>query len=952
MSTRLDAWLKMAGVLGMALLGGALAGRAGQDNIRVLFDFETDGDIPAISQGAANVTFDLSQDDGVTSGKRCCRMTFKKGGDYCEIYFNGDKKQGWADYDYFAMDVNNLGDDRTSLTLELWDALSKNYPTRCGLDFQVLPGKQTVLIPINRAKRNGKEGRSWDELEPKDKIDLKNLTKCKIQFTTPKDHDLVWRVDNIRLLKEDALGRKIDVKLPDGTKAFNFGAAPDMPGFPVVRATAAFDGARGFSSRGDLKECGKRWPDPLAGNGVYSPSGHPYTFETALPDGDYLVWLIAGPVIRTDIPNPKYLLKVGDKVLFEDQPDTAALYGEKYIFRFMKAIYSQRPNALWQDFIGKMYPVHQAAVKVTGGKLIVEACNFELCAMAVLPAAQKQAFDEMARAIEQERLRVFTASLPASQPKPLAKAAGDGDVVAFVPSDTATVLPQTGPTAAERLVKGYDLAAAAGQNLIFRVAITAFADGKTVTVTPPALSGPSAIPASATRVLFQNFRQRGIDAVECGLLPTDTVPLEPGVTRCFWMWMQVPKDAKPGTYSGNVALSAGPSKITFPMKLKIYPFALEDNLPYAFGMWYGMNKPADESQTRRVIKEQLAFMREIGFTGVEVPGPDANGRVDTFLIDLAREVGMGRNPLQMSMISSLGMGRSLARSRLGLGAQIDRRPGCEFDHAEFHDMFLDSAKKFGSFLKQCSLPLAVQSVDEPREVPNPWNRNLEQTDTYADWLHEAGVTNVFVTPMGDSGAGKDYTALVDHHDIISTHAGKGSAKLMSATPQKGKTLWLYNTGMDRLSWGFYNWRVGSTGRWEWHFCWADGGPDNGYINEEWYNPFTGLDGAAPRAPYATQRGGILFKSSFLTTADGITDAAYLVTLEKRLAQGNVKPEIARKAKALLDTIKKEIPFLPDVAGLEGADSGALVGGGIKAPAAAKCETWRREIGDLLTELQN
>jgi len=33
------------------------------------------------------------------------------------------------------------------------------------------------------------------------------------------------------------------------------------------------------------------------------------------------------------------------------------------------------------------------------------------------------------------------------------------------------------------------------------------------------------------------------------------------------------------------------------------------------------------------------------------------------------------------------------------------------------------------------------------------------------------------------------------------------------------------------------------------------------------------------------------------------------------------------------------------------DSGALVGGGIKAPAAAKCETWRHEIGDLLTELQ-
>ena len=944
--------LKLTWVLGVALLGSVLTGRAAQDNIRGLFDFENDTDIAAISKGSQNATFDLSQDDGVTSGKRCCRMTFKKGGDYGEINLTGDNVKGWSGYDYFAMDVNNLGDDRTSLTLELWDAQSKDYATRCGLPFQVVPGKQTVLIPINRAKRNGKEGRSWNELETKDKIDMKNLAKVKIHFTTPKNHDLVWRVDYIRLMKEDALGLKIDVKLPEGTRAFNFGAAPDLQGFSVVRAATAFDGANGFSSnKGELKECGKRWPDPLAGNGIYSPSGRPFTFETALPDGDYLVWLIAGPVIRTDIPSPKYLLKVGDKILFEDQPDAATLHGEKYIFRFMQTIYSQRPHALWQDFIGRMYPVHQVAVKVTGGKLTVAACNFELCAMAILPAAQKSAFDAMTRALEQERLRVFTASLPTSQPKPVTKGAGDGDLVAFIPADTAVVLPQTGPSAAERQVKEYDLAAAAGQNLIFRVAITAFADGQTITVTPPTLSGPGTIPASATRVLFQNFRQRGIDAVECGLLPTDTVPLESGVTRCFWMWMQVPKDAKPGAFAGNVVLSAGTSKITFPVKLQIYPFTLEDNLPYAFGMWYGMNKPADESQTRRVIKEQLTFMREIGFTGVDASGPDANGHMDTYLIDLARESGLGRNPRQMSMTSTLGMGRALAKTRLGLGEQEDRQPGCEFDHPEFHGMFLESARKFGAFQKQCPLPLAVQSVDEPREIPNPWNRNLAHTDLYADWLHEAGVNQVFVTPMGDGDAAKDYTVLVDHHDIISTHAGPRSEKLMTLTLQKGKTLWLYNIGMDRLSWGFYNWRVGSAGRWEWHFCFSDHGADNGYVNEEWYNPFTGLDGSAPRAPYATQKGAMLFKSRFLTVADGITDTAYLVTLEQRLAKGNAKPETVQKARALLDAIRSEIPFLPVVAGMEGADSGALVGGGIKAPASAKCETWRREIGELLIELK-
>src|SRR6185369_3471307 len=106
------------------------------------------------------------------------------------------------------------------------------------------------------------------------------------------------------------------------------------------------------------------------------------------------------------------------------------------------------------------------------------------------------------------------------------------------------------------------------------------------------------------------------------------------------------------------------------------------------------------------------------------------------------------------------------------------------------------------------------------------------------------------TPLGDSGGkGLDYTSLIDHHDIISTHPGKGSERLMTLTPQKKKMLWLYNTGMDRTSWGFYNWRVDSVGCWEWHFCWSEDGSNYGYVNGgEWYNPFTNVDGFSPHAP--------------------------------------------------------------------------------------------------------
>jgi len=372
-------------------------------------------------------------------------------------------------------------------------------------------------------------------------------------------------------------------------------------------------------------------------------------------------------------------------------------------------------------------------------------------------------------------------------------------------------------------------------------------------------------------------------------------------------------------------------------------------------MWYQPPAEPDPAERLRDTAGQLSFMREIGFTAVTVSGPDAGGAVDTFVQDLARAAGMGRNPKQLSLSSTLGMGRALARQRLGLGARVDRQPGSEFDHPEFKKLFLASARRYAAFLSESGCPTAVQTVDEPRETPNPWNRNLLQTDLYADLLKEAGISNTMVTAMGDTQSGKDYTPLIEHHDIIATHAGKASERLMRLTAQRGKTLWLYNCGMDRLSWGFYNWRVKSAGRWEWHFRWPEeNNGENGYLNEEWYNPFTALTAFAPGAPGKTCQGAMLFKSAFFNCAEGITDTAYLVTLQEamRAAQGvGSKAAALARAQAFLEELEAAIPFLPEVRGIASGEDGALVGQGLKTPAAEHCEEWRTEIAALLIELK-
>ena len=937
------------------LFGSCCVSRAAdRKEVRVLYDFEDPADLEDIKKDAENVTFDTVQDNGVTRGKNCCRMVFKQGADFGMFYIGKEKTKNWGSFDYFAMDVFMEREGKIGFSFELWDGLARNFATRCTIEPVVVKqGKNSIVVPINRAKRNGKEGRDWAELEEKDKIQMNALTRVKIFLGPPKDGgDLVWWVDNIRVLQEDALGGRMKVDLPAGATAFLFGhRAANLPGFAVAEKSGA--DARGFTLTGNLENCGKHWPDPLTGDGIFDPAGGTITFEKTLPDGDYYVWLAAGMVIKSEIKNPHYLLKIGDETIVDDKPTAGDINGEKYLFRFLKTQYSERPNALFLDFIDRMYPVYEKKIKVTGGKLAIQAANHFLSTLIVLPSDREADFKKLAADIRTERIRAFYSTLsPDPQRKP-AKKDGDGDFVCFIPDEKTSFNAATGPSDEERKRANFDLAGAPGQRVIFRVGIAPFIDLGKCQLGVSALKGPGEIPASATRVYFEDYRVRGDSMAESALMPSNELNAEKGVSMCWWMWLKIPGDAPAGDYAGTVTVTpAGGKAVSFPVKLKVYPFKLEEILPYSFGMYYGA--PAD----KKMLAEQIAFMREIGFTGIcagggNVTGVRENGIDVTFdpaIYELAKAAGMGRHPLQYMMGNSLGAARAIGRR---LGAKVDQNPGSEMNLPGFKPAYLDYCRKYADFIKKQGLPVAVEIVDEPREVPNPWNRNLKDTNTYGDWLKEGGIFPSFVTPMGDGQSGLDYTSLIDHADIISTHAGKGSEKLMTFTPQKKKMLWLYNTGMDRLSWGFYNWRVGSVGRWEWHFCFSEGGSNTGYINEEeWYNPFTASDGFAPHAPNSYS-GAILFKTPFLSCAEGITDSAYITTLENALAaaEGNAaKSDAAAKARAFLNALKKTIPFLPGVKNIASEAEGALVGTGLNAEGT-ECEVWRRKVAEFIIGLK-
>ncbi|HYF51548.1 MAG TPA: hypothetical protein VEJ63_19195 [Planctomycetota bacterium] len=939
----------------LALLCASVAFAAERKEVRVLYDFEDGADLEQIKQNAESATFDVVQDNGVTRGKNCCRVVFAKGGGYGVFYIHPSKTKNWSNFDYIAFDIFQEREDKMNMCFELWDAATKGYPTRCTFESNtVRQGKNTVVVQINRAKRNGKEGRTWEECLPADKINMEGLTKVKVFLECPKDRDLVWWIDNVRLLQEDALGGKMTVALPAGAKAFKLGPpGVSLAGFTQVPPGTPVEGA---AITGAVENVGKAWPDPLTGAGVLDKNGGQFTFEAKLPDGEYWLWLSAGLAINAEAANQHFLLKVGDETIVDDKAGAEQIKSEKYLFRFMKTQYSERENALWLDYIDKMYASYEKKVKVTGGKLTITAANHWLSSVIVLPADQEAAFKKLTADIKTERMKTFHATVNLDPQKKPAKKETDGPFVAFIPDEKTHFRPDTAPNDAERARKEYDLAAAAGQNVFVRLGLTAFDNVGKAKFELSSLKGPGEIPAGAARLYFMDYRVRGDSIQEAGLIPSNELNAEKGTSWCFYAWLKVPNDAKPGDYSGTATLTAGGKPTVFPIKLKVYPIKLEDKLPYSFGMYY--SPPAD----KKAHAEQLRFKRDIGFTATCLPAPAVTGvqgnsvtlsfNADVF--KAAKEAGFGVHPQQQQMTTTLGGARQIGRRFLGLGRKIDDEPGIEISNPQLKPLFIDYCRQFVEFVKQQDIPVAYEIIDEPREVPNPWNRNLVHTNLYADWQKEGGITTGFVTPMGDTQSGKDYTSLVDHASIISTHAGKGSEKLMTKTIEVKKPLWLYNTGMDRLSWGFYNWRVNSVGRWEWHFCFHEPGSNYGYYNAtEWYNPFTTSDAFSPNAP-ASYPGSMLFKTAYFSAAEGITDTAYIVTLEKAIAaaEGNAaKADAVAKAKEFLAALKKTIPFLPGVKGIASEADGALVGQGLDTPAAAMCETWRRKLAEFIIALK-
>ncbi|MFO7898409.1 MAG: hypothetical protein R6V58_05050, partial [Planctomycetota bacterium] len=414
-----------------------------------------------------------------------------------------------------------------------------------------------------------------------------------------------------------------------------------------------------------------------------------------------------------------------------------------------------------------------------------------------------------------------------------------------------------------------------------------------------------------------------------------------GFTRQLWITVDVPRDAEPGAYRGRVTLTAGDRAQAVPLALTVYPFTLPSSSRAAFAFYYA--GPLEARYIARfddppitfeeALDRQLADMRRHGLNALQIPQPRA---VQVDRATSRYKLGFDRLEVYVRLMKKhdFRLDYVSQMSTMGMANRLLRMKVKEFS-PRFNTVLKNSIGATDRWLKQRGVKTIFWPVDEPREQAlNPWNRNFRDTMRYLKLYGEVPGVRTTITPMGDTNHGVDYTPMVAEMDVIQTHPWPASRKMIERARRPGKPeLWLYNAGVDRLSYGFYVWKAQALGRWQWHYQWGDTS----------YNPFLGYHWAvAWPAP-----DGVVSSVGYEQVAMGIVDYKYVELLEGRIAKAKKAGAAVGAATRLLARIRRSIPEWPAKGMGDGTDVGEAYTGGINA----RLGRWRHRVAVEIVSLQ-
>jgi hypothetical protein len=537
-----------------------------------------------------------------------------------------DGPQDWTGYDYLKADLYTAGKEPLQLYVEIRDTATKDYWTRVNYNTVVPPGQSTLVLPVKQLYVGEKS-------RPGRRLLLNAVSRFVLSIGENPVAPLF--VDNLRLERDDSAEK---VRF-DGLYAFDFGTgnSPVMEGFIPVTPATSYSKGRGYG----LKDA-KVWrafdvlqPDPLYQDFICIESGG---LAVDLPNGKYRVFL--------NLDNPsgfwgeyqfyrrRAVLAQGKEVAVDVMDfDT---FKNRY-FQFWNVEDLPGDNTFDKYQRGR-YQEKTFDVDVTNGQLNLQfsgenwACS--VSAVVIFPVAKAVEGERFLQWVQDKRRfyfdNYFKRILHSPTGEPLQAGSEDQHrgYVLFQRDPMKEVFYNDTPLRQE-IGKPLMLEAFAGQYEAATLGLVPLNDLGAVRLASSRLTGPAGtIPAEAVDIGYVSYRisrvsmEGSVYTISPRLImPTNTVAAPQGVTRQFWITVKTPRDAKPGTYKGELTItpqSGGVASVPFeirvrkgtldPMDVPVGPWGHSIGVP-----WYE-DDPAAAAFSQQLTLASLRKMREYGFT--------------------------------------------------------------------------------------------------------------------------------------------------------------------------------------------------------------------------------------------------------------------------------------------------------------------------------------------------
>jgi len=460
-----------------------------------------------------------------------------------------------------------------------------------------------------------------------------------------------------------------------------------------------------------------------------------------------------------------------------------------------------------------------------------------------------------------------------ARPQEVAIKTADGKVVTFQSPAGVSVRRDLGTSPREA-----KLFAAIGEYEPFSFLLRPKEALSGVFITASSLKGPGGVTIPATNVTIRSvegFHGGGRDI----LVPVGRLwDMSAYSTEFFWCTVKVPNDAEPGSYAGDVTVTAGGIPVgAIHIALEVLPIKLADP-PFGLGLNY--SRP-DDDKDGRILAAHLADMREHGMTCVaplynwHQPVHDSDTSELGALLEAYKKAGFPGTfywapPMDLQLTDLAGYGDETSRRWQQKYIQVMRLMYEEVRKHDVPTLFSIGDELTNKGLEGVGIAgrLAKFVWEELPEIATTSDMN-----GYREVMAMAPYLNVATFNNGWGGA--------DRHN--GGHRLLNRAFLEELQSKTGAIPWFVNAGSGRFPFGFFFWkmsRYGVKGKVEWYY---------NLRNEQGSLVRTQGDAVFPTLDYERCR-------------EGIDDLKYLCKLESLLVKADPAQPAVKNARDLLKTI--------------------------------------------------